>query len=118
MARKKRRTFEAGFKRQILAQIDSGQITLAHAARTHQLSPTVINYWRKQVENGAISDGPTAREKQMAKEIETLHAKIGKLTLEIDVLKKFDDWKREQKRLDSSVITGLNLPRSKKAVRK
>ena len=54
----------------------------------------------------------------MAKEIETLHAKIGKLTLEIDVLKKFDDWKREQKRLDSSVITGLNLPRSKKAVRK
>lgn len=118
MARKKRRTFEAGFKRQILAQIDSGQITLADAARTHQLSPTVINYWRTQAENGAISDGPTAREKQMAKEIETLHAKIGKLTLEIEVLKKFDDWKRERERLDSSVITGLNLPRSKKAVRK
>jgi transposase-like protein len=42
MARKKRRTFEPGFKKNIVEQIERGEISVSHAARLHELSPTVL----------------------------------------------------------------------------
>ena len=42
MVSKKRRKFEAGFKRQLLAQIAAGQITVSEAARAHDVSASVI----------------------------------------------------------------------------
>ena len=57
MARK-RRKFETGFKKQLVAQIESGQITPTQAARTHSISPTVISYWRKQFQTGELPGRP------------------------------------------------------------
>ncbi len=48
MVSKKRRKFEAGKKRQLLAQIACGEISISEAARAHDISPTVIYYWQKQ----------------------------------------------------------------------
>ena len=48
MAKKQRRKFETGFKKQLVAQIEAGQITDAEAARTHSISPPVLSYWKKQ----------------------------------------------------------------------
>ena len=45
----KRRKFETGFKKQPAAQIESGQISATKAAGAHDISPTVISYWRKQL---------------------------------------------------------------------
>ena len=42
MAKKQRRKFETSFKKQLVAQIETGQITATQAARTHSISPTVI----------------------------------------------------------------------------
>ena len=52
MAKKPRRKFEIGFKKQLVTQIEVGQITATEAARTHSISPTVISYWRKQFQTG------------------------------------------------------------------
>lgn len=113
--KRQRRKFEAGFKRQLVAQIESGEITISEAARTYDLSPTVINYWRKQFSQGGLVEGPTPREKQLEKQNEKLLAQIGRLTMEIENLKKLDRLKPKQKGQSSSVvITGLDLVPSKK----
>ena len=59
MAKKPRRKFETGFKKQLVAQIETGQITATEAARVHSISPTVISYWRKQFQTGELSEGPS-----------------------------------------------------------
>lgn len=109
-----RRKFEVGFKRQLIAQIESGEITISEAARVHELSPTVITYWRKQFGQGTLVDGPSPREKQLERDNEKLLAQIGRLTMEIDNLKKLDRWRQKRKEPSSSVITGLDLVRPKK----
>jgi len=49
MSGRPRRKFETGFKKQLVARIESAQITAIEAARTHSISPTVISYWRQTV---------------------------------------------------------------------
>lgn len=114
MVSKKRRKFEAGFKRQLLAQIASGQITVSDAARAHDVSPSVIYYWQKQQSKGSLIDGPTARERELERENEKLKAKIGDMAMQIDHLKKLEDLAKRQKKLNTSVVTGLNLAQFKK----
>lgn len=114
MVSKKRRKFEAGFKRQLLAQIAAGEISVSEAARAHDISPTVIYYWQKQQGKGALIDGPTAREKELEREVEKLKAKIGDMTMQIDHLKKLEEWSKKRKKLNTSVVTGLNLAQFKK----
>ena len=45
---KQRRKFEVGFKKQLVAEIELGRMTLSAAARQHQLSPSVIKRWVDQ----------------------------------------------------------------------
>ena len=59
MSKRPRRKFETGFKKQLVAQIETSQITATEAARVHSISPTVISYWRKQFQAGELSEGPT-----------------------------------------------------------
>ena len=33
------------------------------------ISPTVIQYWRKQLKDGGLSEGPSAKEKELEKEL-------------------------------------------------
>ena len=51
MAKKPRRKFEIGFKKQLVTQIEVGQITATEAARVHSISPTVISLLEKAVSN-------------------------------------------------------------------
>lgn len=118
MESKKNRKYEAGFKRQIVAQIEAGEITLSEAARTHDISPTVIQYWRKQLKDGGLSEGPSGKEKELEKELSQYKKLLAEAHREIDILKKADSWIREQRKRNSSVITGLNLNRFKKGAGK
>ena len=54
---KDRRKFEAAFKRQLVQQIEAGGLTRMQAARTHQLSPSLIDRWRKQFLEQKLVDG-------------------------------------------------------------
>ena len=112
MARK-RRKFETGFKKQLVAQIESGQITAIQAARTHSISPSIISYWRKQFQTGELLEGPTRREKALIKEMETYKKLLAEAHKEIDFLKKQRELTRKRTRFNTSVITGLDFPLSK-----
>ena len=118
MTRRPRRKFETGFKKQLVAQIEIGQITAVEAARTHNLSPTVVSYWRKQFQTGELSEGPTHREKVLLKEMEQYKKLLATAHREIDILKKRQELKLRHIKLNTSVITGLDLLPSKKDVNK
>ena len=113
MARK-RRIFETGFKKQLTAQIESGRITAAEAGRAHNISPTVISYWRRQFQAGELCIGPTRQEKALMREIESYKRLLGEAHREIDLLKKQRDLTQKRIKLNSSVITGLDFPPSNK----
>lgn len=104
-----RRKFDIEFKRRVVADIEAKVTTLTAAAREHGISPTVIKYWQKQLLEGTLSGTPSARETQLEKEVEKLKAKIGDLVMQIDLLKKMDDWIQQRKKLNSSVVTASNL---------
>jgi transposase-like protein len=109
-----RRKFETEFKRQLIARIEAGEITAQEAARKHQLSRSLIEYWREQYRTNALVDRPSKRERQLEAENEKLKAKIGDLVMQMDYIKKLQDWVQRNKNADSSVITAKNLDQFRK----
>ena len=75
------------------------------AGRTHQLSPSVIDRWRKQFREQKLVDRPSTREQQLQTENEKLKAKIGDLVMQNDQLKKMHDYAQRLRNADTSVIT-------------
>jgi transposase len=111
---KQRRKFEMAFKRQIVQQIEVGALTTLQAARTHQLSPSLIDRWRRQFREQKLVDRPTTRERQLEAENEKLKAKIGDLVMQNDQLKKLHDYAQRVRNVDTSVITAKNLDQFRK----
>jgi prolyl oligopeptidase PreP (S9A serine peptidase family) len=69
----------------------------------------MVYRWLEESDTGPIEGRPSGRERALEQENEKLKAKIGELTMQIDVLKKIEDWKRQQKNVVSSIITESNL---------
>ena len=109
-----RRKFEADFKRQVIAQIEAGQLTLAQAAREYQLAHSVLERWRAQYRNNRLTQSPSARERQLEAENEKLKAKIGDLVMQMEYLKKLQAWVQQQRSADTSTITAKNWDRFRK----
>ncbi len=103
-----RRKFDIEFKRQVAAAVDAG-MPINEAARQHKVSPSVVVGWCDHFRAGTLIDRPTAKEKALEKENQKLKAKIGELVVQIDVLKKQDEWIRQRRKLNSSIITEKNL---------
>lgn len=64
-----------------------GEQTLAELAQIYDVHPNQIKQWKDRLSDGMASvfeDGPNAKEPET--DVKTLHAKIGKLTLENDFL--------------------------------
>src|SRR5882672_2962934 len=109
-----RRKFEADYKRQLVAQIEAGAMTVAQAARDHQLSRSLVERWRVQYRNNALVDRPSSRERQLEAENEKLKAKIGELVMQMDHLKKLQAWVQRRKNADTSIITAKNWEQFRK----
>ena len=66
MSKRPRRKFETGFKKQLVAQIETGQITATEAAQNSQSQPHCHLLLEKTVSSvGELSEGPTRREKNL-----------------------------------------------------
>lgn len=109
-----RRKYETEFKRQLIAQIEAGQITVRQAAQEHQLSRSLINYWWEQYRTHTLVDRPSKRERQLEAENEKLKAKIGDLYLQMEHIKKLQAWVQRKKSADTSVITAKNWDQFRK----
>jgi len=106
---KMRRKFTVGFKQQVVQEIEAGLVTKAAAARKYEISGGVIERWVWRYRDGTLLDKPTSEEKALKAENERLKAKIGELTMQIDLLKKVEAYAQQKKRENTSVITLRNM---------
>lgn len=85
---RKYRVHTAEFKRQIMAEFEAGRSQL-QLAKEHGISPGLIAKWRHKMESGeGFSDVPSAREKELEKQLELTERKLAQMVIENDLLKK------------------------------
>jgi len=101
-----RRQFKAGFKQQVMQEIEAGVLTLSAAARKYQISGSVLTRWRAQWQAGALTDGPSPREKALEAELARYKAKVGELTMELEHQKKLQALLRRQRNGPTSLLAG------------
>jgi transposase-like protein len=108
---KQRRKFETGFKQQIVGEVESGLLSVNAASRKYQIWGSVIDRWRHQARQGGLQVTPSVRERGLERENRELKEKLAELYLENRHLKKLEDWLRQRKNVNISVITAQNLAR-------
>ena len=104
-----RRKFNVGFKQQVIQEIESGLVNKAQAARKYEISAGVIDRWIWKYRDGTLIDKPSNQELAVKAENERLKAKIGELTMQIDLLKKLEAYAQQRRKESTSVITAKNL---------
>ena len=114
---KRYRQFSEEFKRSLVAQIDSGDITKAAASREHNISPSLIDRWRQQIHEGIMPSRPTARERQLERELDRYKKKVGELTIQNELLKKLNATSASMRRSSGSIVTGGTTERSKRGAK-
>ena len=90
MTRKPRTPRTAAFKKKIALEALREDKTLNQLANEHSVHPMVIGRWKKELIDGAESlfEGKKGRRQDDEFDREVLEKKIGRLTVEIDFLKK------------------------------
>ena len=109
---KKYRHFSEEFKRALVAQVDSGVISKSAAARENDISPSLLDRWQKQINEGTLQSRPTARERQLERELDRYKKKVGELTIQNELLKKLNETYPSTRKSCGCVVTGGNTGRS------
>ena len=81
------RTFSLEFKRQLVEELLSGESRAAQLCRRHNITPSLLQHWKKQYSRGKFNNEPT-EEAALKDRIEKLERLVGRLTLENEFLKK------------------------------
>ena len=106
---KKYRQFSEEFKRSLVAQIDSGVISKAAAARDNDISPSLITRWQNQIHEGSMQSRPTVRERQLEKELDCYKKKVGELTIQNELLKKLKQTYPSTRKSCGCIATGGSM---------
>lgn len=114
---KKYRHYPLDYKQRILSELESGQRSKAQIAREEKISLSLIDRWRKQSFEGKLRDYPSARERQLEKELDRYKKKVGELTLENDLLKKIADYSARMRKSNGYVVTERNVGQLRKDVK-
>lgn len=84
-----RRTFTAEFKAQVVLELVGGQRSAAELCRHHQLSPSLLTLWKDTfLERLPLLFGDDARLGQEQARVAELEQLVGRLALELEILKK------------------------------
>ena len=85
--RRTRRNHAVGFKAKVALSALKGDKTLAELAEQFDVHPNQISEWKQQLQESAVDVfGSNSKVKTAAPDLKLLHAKIGQLTLENDLL--------------------------------
>ena len=109
----KKRQYTKEQKEELVQALLSGQTALG-LGREHNISPGLINRWKRQYLKGQLGENNNNQKiNKLQKEIAKLEQIIGKLTMENYLLKKEKEYMIQTKKEDSSIVTGsyLNLSR-------
>ena len=81
------RSFNQEFKRQVIEELLSGASRPAQLCRRHNISSSLLYYWKKQYIRGQFNNEPN-EEAALKDRVEKLERLVGKLTLENEFLKR------------------------------
>ena len=87
---KKRRTHSPDFKAKVALAAIKGDETLSELSRRYQINANLIVKWKKLLleNSGEVFAAGKGLAPDRESEIQSLHAKIGEITMEIDFLSK------------------------------
>ena len=107
-----RRKFDESFKIQVCQQVEAGIQTVAQICRDNQIQRPVVDGWLRRHAEGTLITNSKNRERELERENEKLRAKVGELTMTIDILKKMEEFAKRKKNESSLIFTSKNLPLS------
>ncbi len=87
----KRRIYTKSFKAKVALEAVKGEKTVAQLSGDYEVHATLIHEWKKTLESGAAELFTRKNAKKSTKdekELNALHAKIGKLTVDVDFLER------------------------------
>jgi transposase len=105
MATPRKHTTE--YKKKIVEELISGTTTLGQIIRRDNLAPSMVRNWKDRYLSGALMETPSDP-KQTAR-IAELERMVGRLTMEIDLLKKAATSIQQQRRNALLPITAKTL---------
>lgn len=87
---KSRKKYSASFKSEVALAAIRGEETIASLVQKYELAPSQINLWKNEALKGmaSIFEKPKSKKDDSVPDVDYLERKVGKLTIEIDYLKK------------------------------
>jgi len=89
--KQKRRKFSTQFKLKVVLEVLKERQTLSELAQKFDLHPNQISKWKAHFLDNAsaiMSTKDKSKDKELVTDLDELYAKIGKLQMELDFLKK------------------------------
>jgi len=114
-----RRSFTNAFKRQVVEEYLSGNASQAQLSRRYNLSPHQIALWRKRYSQGRLNDNNDAVSLARDARIRELERLVGKQALQIELLKKAEEYYQQEASGDTYIVSGPSpgRDRSKRGAR-
>jgi transposase len=110
----KRRRWTAYEKQQMVQETYKPGITVSYIARQHGIPPSQLFYWRKMMENGALTGikneeavVPQSEVNELKKRIKKLEQILGQKTVENEILREAVNLAREKKLISRQPLPGV-----------
>lgn len=115
MARR-RRSFGADFKRDVVLELLSGETSAAALCRRYELSPNSLAAWKKAYEEGRLEDASAGDELEALRaRVRDLERLVGQISLENQFLKKRALRVLQERSGSASIVTGASSASGKRA---
>ena len=101
-------------KQKIVQETYQQGATVSYVARKHGIPPSQLFYWRKMMENGALTGikteedlVPLSEVNELKKRIKQLERVLGQKTMDIEILREAVKIGREKKLISRQPLPGL-----------
>ncbi len=109
-----RRRYSPAEKRSIIQESSEAGQSVSGVARKHGIAPSLLFYWRRVMENGALTAVganedvvPVSEMKALKAQIRSLERVLGQKTMQIEILKEAVTLAREKKLISRAPLQGV-----------
>jgi transposase-like protein len=88
MSKRKRRSFSAALKAELVVAVLTGEKSQAEVCREHQLSAQQFGNWKRQFLENAAQAFEQPQNNEETEQIAELERMVGRLTMQLEIAKK------------------------------